>query len=172
MDEDSLKNSPRLVEAKHAAKGLLKSAKTTTAPVVINNLLGSVTQLFDVTIKGVPDAVFNSKGDAVTQTRGTCVFILYNDERPVVRKRFSVAHELGHLYLGHLHGNSSIALDTENFDELEANTFAAHLLMPPTFLKADIKAGINKPEELAKKYQVSLEALWFQLNATNLFKLL
>ncbi len=172
MDDDRPKNGPRLTEARHAARGLLKSANIIVGPVVINHLLKSVTKLFDLTIKGVPDALFNGKGDAVTQNRGASIFILYNDERPLVRKRFSVAHELGHLYLGHLHGNSSTYLDAISFDEFEANTFAAHLLMPPTLLRDDIRAGKKDVEGLAKKYQVSVEAMWWQIDKTSLLKLL
>ncbi len=172
MDEEKQKDSPRLTEAKHAAKGLLKSAKLKSAPVEIRQLMATVKQTFDVTVRGVPNDMFSGKGDAMTQTRGECVFIIYNDSKPVVRKRFSVAHELGHLYIGHLHGNSSSDINSENFDEMEANMFAAYLLMPPELLRKDIKAGIKKPEDLAKKYGVSVEALWLQLRSTSLFKLL
>lgn len=172
MDVDNQINNPRLTEAKHAALGLLKTAKITAFPVALNQLLPTVRQTFDITISGIPNAMFNGKGDAITQSRDSSIFILYNQDRPTVRKRFSVAHELGHLYLGHLHGNSSNDLNTKNFDELEANTFAAHLLMNPISLKKDIQSGCQSPELLAKKYEVSLEALWFQLNHTNLFKLL
>jgi Zn-dependent peptidase ImmA (M78 family) len=172
MEEERTSDGPRLTEAKHTAKGLLKSARLVAGPVSINAVFKKVQRTFDVTIRGVPDSMFNGKGDAITQTRGKSIFILYNDDRPVVRKRFSVAHELGHLHLGHLHGNSSLDLNSENFDEIEANTFAAHLLMPPDWLRKDIKAGINRPEDLSKKYQVSIDAMWFQLNTTNLFRLL
>lgn len=172
MDEEQKKDSPRLTEARHAAKGLLKAAKLQSVPIEINQLMGTVKQTFDVIVKGVPNDMFNGKGDAMTQTRDKCVFIIYNDSRAVVRKRFSVAHELGHLYIGHLHGNSSNDLNSTNFDEIEANAFAAHLLMPPELLRKDIKTGMNKPEDLAAKYNVSVDALWFQLRNTNLFKIL
>lgn len=172
MDEEKQESSPRLPEARHAAKSLLKSAKLTAPPVQINQLVPLIKQTFDITVRGVPDDMFSGKGDAITQLRGEFTFIIYNDSRAVVRKRFSVAHELGHLYLGHLHGNSSIDFNSENYDEMEANTFAAYLLMPPDLLRKDIKAGMTNPEDLATKYQVSLDALWLQLKNTNLFKLL
>jgi len=172
MEEEKQKSSPRLTEARHAAKGLLKAAKLSSAPIEINQLITTIRQTFDVTIKGVPNEMFSGKGDAMTQARGNCIFIIYNDSRSVVRKRFSTAHELGHLYIGHLHGNSSLDLNSDSFDEMEANAFAAHLLMPPDFLRKDIKSGIKNPEDLAKKYNVSLDALWVQLRSTNLFKIL
>lgn len=168
MDEDLKKTKPDLVKARHAAAGLLKEAKLTTVPVVVNDLIKSARVTFDVTVAAAPDKLFKGKGDAMTQSRDSAIYIIYNDGRSVVRKRFSVAHELGHLYLGHLHGNSSSDLNTENFDEIEANAFAAQLLMPPSLLRKDIKAGIKNPEVLAKRYNVSIDAMWLQLRNAGL----
>lgn len=168
MDEDLKKTKPDLVKARHAAAGLLKEAKLTTVPVVVNDLIKSARVTFDVTVAAAPDKLFKGKGDAMTQSRDSSIYIIYNDGRSVVRKRFSVAHELGHLYLGHLHGNSSSDLNTENFDEIEANAFAAQLLMPPILLRKDIKAGIKNPEVLAKRYNVSIDAMWLQLRNAGL----
>ena len=172
MDEENQSKGPDLANARHSAKALLKSAKITSAPITIKQIMPFVKETFDVTVEGLDDAAFRGKGDAMTQTRGDYVFIIYNKSKPEVRKRFSVAHEIGHLYRGHLHGNSSIDLNSENYDEMEANTFAAHLLMPPDLLRKDIKAGMKNPEELANKYNVSVDALWIQLRSTNLFKIL
>lgn len=168
MDEDQRKTKADLVKARHAATGLFKEAGLTAAPVVVNDLVQAAKATFDVTVAAVPDKMFRGKGDAMTQSRGSAIFIIYNDDKPVVRKRFSIAHELGHLYLGHLHGNSSSDLNTENFDEIEANAFAAQLLMPTTLLRKDIKAGTKDPEMLAKKYNVSIDAMWLQLRNAGL----
>lgn len=168
MDEEQQKVKPDLLKARHSAAGLFKSAMITSIPVVVNNLVNVAKESFDVTVSAVPNKMFSGKGDAMTQKRDNFIFIIYNDERPVVRKRFSIAHELGHLYLGHLHGNSSIDFNTDNFDEIEANAFAAHLLIPPTFLRKDIKNGIKNPEQLAKRYDVSVDAMWFQLRNSGL----
>jgi len=57
------------------------------------------------------------------------------------RRRFAIAHELGH-WSEHRHASQlSLCLDSEviayqgSFDELEANAFAANLLMPGKFLR-------------------------------------
>jgi Zn-dependent peptidase ImmA (M78 family) len=168
MDEELKKTKPDLAKARHCATGLFKAAKLTSIPIIINDLVNTAKASFDLTATAVPDKLFNGKGDAVTQRRDDYIFILYNDARSIVRKRFSVAHELGHLYLGHLHGNSSNDFNTDNFDEIEANAFAAHLLMPPTFLRKDIKSGIKDPEVLAKRYNVSVDAMWLQLRNSGL----
>lgn len=168
MDEELKKTKADITKAKHTAIGLLKTAKITSIPIQINDLVNTAKLSFDLTVKPLPDKAFNSKGDALTQAHGDYIFIIYNDERPVVRKRFSIAHELGHLYLGHLHGNSSIDLNTDSFDEIEADAFAAHVLMPPDMLLKDIKSGNRNPEELAKKYNVSSEAMWRQIRNSGL----
>lgn len=87
------------------------------------------------------------------------------------RTRFSIAHELGHFEL-HRHRSSSLSCDqgalndwrvkrwTENLEE-EANEFASELLMPESFIRAQIDAAqpsITFLEKLAERYQTSLFA--------------
>jgi Zn-dependent peptidase ImmA (M78 family) len=100
------------------------------------------------------------------------------------RQRFTIAHELGH-YL--LHEGETVHLDNQrgaftinlrNSDsgrgkddsEREANLFAAELLMPTRFLEEelngknlDLLEDNNFLNNLAKKYQVSVQALTFRL---------
>jgi len=170
MDEE-LKKSPDRVKAHRCAKGLLQSAGVKAGPIMIATIHQAAKKDFNITIAPAPNGLFNGKGDAVTQRRDDNVYIVYDKEKPDVRKRFSIAHELGHLYLGHLHGNSSIDLGSENFDEIEANVFAAHMLMPKELLKSDVKKGLT-PEDLAKKYWVSLDAIWYQLTSVGLINLM
>jgi transcriptional regulator with XRE-family HTH domain/Zn-dependent peptidase ImmA (M78 family) len=87
-----------------------------------------------------------------------------------IRKRFTIAHLLGHHIIPwHLksaffcrrHGTSS--LKTEDVMEMEANRFAAALLMPKLHLEKEIlekRPSLEQLEQLAhKKYRVSLFAL-------------
>ncbi|MFA4833965.1 MAG: ImmA/IrrE family metallo-endopeptidase [Patescibacteria group bacterium] len=97
------------------------------------------------------------------------------------RQRFTVAHELGHLFL---HAVYSLHVDPENIyyrdkessqatkiKEMQANSFAAELLMPADKIKEDIKSylGDHKsgPEkiikEMSKFYNVSTEAMTIRL---------
>jgi Zn-dependent peptidase ImmA (M78 family) len=174
MDEElKTNNGPRLTEARHAALGLLKSAKITVAPVQINDIYQHVKKTLGVMIVGVEESAIGAKIDAVTKPGdGKDVFIIYNKARHANRIRFSVAHELGHLHLGHVHGSSSIEIGSDNYDEIEANTFAAYLLMNPAMMRKDIKSGIKDVETLAKRYQVSTDAMWWHLDKAGLFKLL
>jgi Zn-dependent peptidase ImmA (M78 family) len=99
------------------------------------------------------------------------------------RRRFTIAHEIGHLLLHegqelhvdrqfrvHLRDDrSSQAIDS---DEIAANQFAAELLMPATFIRRDLQGrdldleDDGQLRELATRYGVSLQAMTFRL--TNL----
>jgi len=96
------------------------------------------------------------------------------------RQRFTIAHEIGHMLLHkgvEVHVDrtfrinlrddvSSQAVDPE---EIEANRFAAELLMPEHMLIGDLKGRVIDFENeddlrrLAAKYRVSLQALTFRL---------
>ncbi len=72
--------------------------------------------------------------------------ILFNDRQNPARVAFSVAHELGHVMLGH-HEHSKLA-------EKEANYFAANALCPLPMLEA---TGLSKSAEVAKTFAISEE---------------
>lgn len=120
----------------------------------------------------------------IVDGRGT---IGYNPSESKVRQRFTVAHELGHYEL-HKHekglfvdkdfkvlfrdGNSSKG---EIRNELEANAFAAALLMPEKFLVKEINkrnfdlSDESDLKELAKLFSVSVSAMTFRIANLNLF---
>jgi Zn-dependent peptidase ImmA (M78 family)/transcriptional regulator with XRE-family HTH domain len=78
---------------------------------------------------------------AVDPLDGTA-YVVINSDKPRVRRRFTIAHELGHLTLGHLH-EGEMALDAMAYaaqpHEIEANAFAAGLLMPEQGVKASLE---------------------------------
>lgn len=98
------------------------------------------------------------------------------------RQRFTMAHEIGHQALGHhgevfvdqailnkRDGRSSIAVDPQ---EIEANTFAAALLMPRDLIvkelteRLDKNPGIERSSllsEMAGRFKVSPQAMEFRL---------
>ena len=100
----------------------------------------------------------------------------------VNRQRFTIAHECGHLRLhegkrvyidrsfriNRRDGVSSQAIDAE---EIEANRFAAELLMPYDMITDDLKRcqlDIQDDEELrelADRYAVSLQALTLRIRS-------
>ena len=94
------------------------------------------------------------------------------NETNVGRKRFSIAHELGHFEL-HSHLANIISCSKKDmFDwqgykkrETEANLFSAELLMPRSLFEANIirkKPNLNLIEELSEKFKTSLTATAFR----------
>ncbi|UDL91009.1 ImmA/IrrE family metallo-endopeptidase [Mesorhizobium sp. PAMC28654] len=75
------------------------------------------------------------------------------------RARFTIAHELGHYFLGHegqrrRNPNKDVYVTfRERSEESEANIFASYFLVP-TKLAWDMK----NPEEISNRFQVSLQA--------------
>lgn len=114
---------------------------------------------------------FAETTSGVTFIEGDVRAIGVNEAHADTRQRFSAAHELGHFLSGHTsydHQAMHIEdrptwLDPQNRQETEANEFAAELLMPEQCLKADVATyGLDVPY-LAKRYQVSEQAMWIQL---------
>ena len=99
------------------------------------------------------------------------------------RQRFTIAHELGHLVLhrdkieGTVHVDKVFAVLMRDVDaaagmdaiEIEANCFAAALLMPEVLLRSSLRSRVldiddEKPlVELAQKFRVSRQAMEFRL---------
>jgi len=98
------------------------------------------------------------------------------------RKRFTIAHELGHYMLhAHLVGDGvddNRAYRSEpngNFHnrairrrhETEANRFAAQLLMPHRMIRKRAETGVSI-KELADKFKVSKDAMTIRLETLNI----
>lgn len=100
-----------------------------------------------------------------------------NARHALVRQRFTIAHELGHLLLGH-HADYHLDLDSPvatgdppGYDwrsERAANTFSANLLMPERFLHTDVRRKPADIQALAARYNVSHEAMAIRLAALDL----
>ncbi|PLS84581.1 MAG: hypothetical protein CYG60_17180 [Actinobacteria bacterium] len=102
-------------------------------------------------------------------------YILINSDKSRVRRRFTVAHELGHLVMGHLRGGQVVIDETLNErapQEREANAFAAGLLMPKSGVRGAVdrlrkRLGENDPVGwivwLADSFGVSEEAAAYRL---------
>lgn len=90
--------------------------------------------------------------------------IIYDDQVPLGRKRFTVAHELGHIFLGH----SLIAgfyartpRGTIPRVENEANIFASRFLAPACVLWG---LGVHTADEIARICEISQEAATIRAN--------
>ena len=105
-----------------------------------------------------------------------------NSNNAKVRQRFTIAHELGHLAL---HEDQELILERHvqlNFrdatsstaskqEEIEANQFAAELLMPETLLERSLRSLLSgRPlsdadlvRRLAGRFEVSQQAMEYRL---------
>jgi len=119
--------------------------------------------------------------------RGT---IAYSASQGNQRKRFTIAHELGHFILHNQDSADTVFLDKDFIvkyrsnkayseielrQEQEANAFAASLLMPKELIFAELKKEYVKNmseteliEELAAVFDVSVPAMTFRLTNLNL----
>ncbi|MDP9353267.1 MAG: XRE family transcriptional regulator [Chloroflexota bacterium] len=102
-------------------------------------------------------------------------YILINSDKSRARRRFTIAHEIAHLALGHL-GEGEVVLDKDlagGEGETEANAFAAGLLMPKEGVEGALKrlerrlaadAGpLDRAVWLAQAFGVSEEAAAYRL---------
>lgn len=97
-----------------------------------------------------------------------------NKNHHPVRRRFTIAHELGHFLLGHDIGKDDDVID-DDFDkpipkEREANIFASCILMPATWVKTEVQGKKIDLKELARKFEVSEQAITIKLLELNLIK--
>ncbi len=112
----------------------------------------------------------------------------FNPNESPVRRRFTIAHELGHFILHKI--NNDMFIDKKEFKlfrneqsstgehriEQEANAFAAALLMPKDLLIGEIKKykmDLTDDEDdsiskLAKKFEVSVLAMTYRIDNLNL----
>jgi Zn-dependent peptidase ImmA (M78 family) len=110
-----------------------------------------------------------------------------NSSHPIQRQRFTIAHEIGHLLLHadenlHVDRNfpiglrSGISSKSVDANEIEANQFAAALLMPADFIAEDIKPFIGTDvmfaiRKLAQQYRVSEQAMSIRLSTLHYVEL-
>jgi transcriptional regulator with XRE-family HTH domain len=104
--------------------------------------------------------------------------LVINDNHPRGRQRFTMAHELGHLLLGHLRTLYVDVSAVEGFSpvssrsraaERDANTFAANLLMPGPWVR---DSWTKEPDarRLADRFAVSEMAMGFRLMGLGLIE--
>jgi Zn-dependent peptidase ImmA (M78 family) len=160
---------PRIQYAQRLAKRIVADAGIMKPPVILNKVVKYLKENRNRAIEIYPQN-FSEKIDGMQVMDDDISVIAYNQTKHVHRKRFTVAHELGHMMLGHTSMNFDLNFESNKPEEIEANQFAAELLMPLEMLKVDILN--SNPKELAKLYRVSEEAMWWRLTNNKLLKLI
>jgi len=139
--------------ARNIARKLLKDARMKEIPVSLYKIIRHMEAQHNLEVLRFP---LGAVDGLLVMVNGLPT-IGFNGDTAWVRRRFTIAHEVGHLMLGH---TLECGIDTN--EEAEANQFGAELLMPLAILKVDYKKEPDL-EKLAWKYVVSKEALCLHL---------
>lgn len=163
---------PRYSLARRKAAELLQKANVVEPPVPVDDLAVQAGATIRYgRLEGALSGMLYRAGDES--------IIGINSAHAHVRQRFSIAHELGHLVMH----EPDLRIDEHNFvvfrdrdsskatdpAEIEANQFAAALLMPEELLRDAVLRLGDKPnvedaiEHLAGEFKVSREAMTIRL---------
>ncbi len=153
-----------IVQAK--IRRILSHFKISQAPVPVEQ----IAEKMNIQISYAPSSEYS--GILIRKEGGALMGI--NSEESPGRRRFTIAHELGHFFLE----KSTVSIDyrdngnrpDKTIHEKRADEFAATLLMPRPFLIKDFKKISDKESSiedvlarLVEKYQVSKEAMMWRL---------
>ena len=160
MEKNELNFGPRKKAARDLAKKLIKDARVKEAPVSLQVIVEHLQKDFDLTVSRV-DLSAGVSGLLVrcNDLDGEYYAIGFNQNEPWCRRRFTIAHEIGHMLFGHVcFKNKGLKDDNEK----EADVFAAELLIPTTLIKKDFQKLPDVPQ-LSKLYRVSAEAMGIKI---------
>jgi Zn-dependent peptidase ImmA (M78 family) len=165
---------------KLAAQGVLRKCGITLAPIDVETIAAKTGAI--VTYEAYKEEL---SGVLVKEKARTVIGV--NSFHPKTRQRFTIAHEIGHLVLQHKgeifvdqtvvrrDARSSQAVDRQ---EIDANRFAAELLMPENLVvEAVHRRQEKKPDispsqimdDLAVEFQVSPQAMEYRLTNLGMF---
>lgn len=161
-------------QVRETAEELLRQSKVDKPPVPVER----IARRLKAEVRYEP---FDGELSGMLFREGERTIIGVNASHPKTRQRFTIAHELGHMMMHDerhpIHVDrrfpvrrrdvrSSQAVDLE---EMEANSFAAELLMPTAMLERDLEGKVPDYEDdeltrwFANRYKVSLQAMAIRL---------
>lgn len=164
---------PRYSRINTEVDRLLVSAKVRQPPVPVEKMAK------DAGAKVIRNDFKEDVSGVLIRREGTVVIGVASSQSEA-RQRFTIAHELAHLLLHdgeevhvdkmfRVNLRSQLSSKAEDVEEIEANAFAASLLMPIGFLKADLQ-GVTldiddetQVAKLAERYGVSTQAMTYRL---------
>lgn len=160
--------------AETSARRLLDDLKMTSPPIKLYPIAEKIG------LRIVPYDAFPDSVSALLLKNDSGTIIGVNSNQSTNRQRFSIAHEIGHYILAHYKRDAYLDMATDiaegvpldhsgikDAEEKEANCFASELLMPTNMIRKDF-AQMEEPSRLAKRYEVSEEAVWVKLLRLNL----
>jgi len=105
----------------------------------------------------------NNDSDGQSLFVKDCPIILVNKNCSNQRKRFTIAHELGHILLGHVGKFELVNREPSSADnpiEQEANIFASRLLAPACVLWG---CGVTSSDQIVQLCDISKQAADFRM---------
>ena len=128
--------------------------------------------LTDVTtqanIKIIPNStcnILNNNQIGLSLCYNDKLYIIYDDTNTKQRSRFTIAHELGHIFLGHSFTDSGVfrTVGTTNKPEEEqaADMFAIRFLAPACVLKG---LDLHTAKEISDACCISMQAAQYRAN--------
>lgn len=160
MQDELPKFGTRKKLAKTLAQKIIKDIKISKAPVSLQQVIEHFQKKYKLDVKKI------TIGEKVSGLLVVCkevdaeyATIGFNGAHPWCRRRFTIAHEIGHLLLEHGCNKNT---DDGSVNETEANQFAAELLVPTLFIKKDF-AKIRNVQDLARLYRVSEQTITIKI---------
>jgi len=170
------------IKAERQAAALLAEFNITAPPVPVE----AIAEKMGATLVFEPFAGEEDDISGILYRKSSHTIIGINSAHSETRRRFTIAHELGHLALHskELFVDKVVRIDFRDRtsglairpEEIAANAFAAELLMPSEFLARQIARKLSKRgappakekliNDLAKTFKVSPQAMEYRL--TNL----
>ncbi len=149
-------NYEQYKNARNASWQCLIDYKINSLPVKVSQ----IAKQSDITLLKNSVANLLSKNESgITLVQDDKLYIIYADEQSPQRCRFTIAHELGHIFLGHLFNDSGNGFATTDDAEHSANVFARDLLAPACVLH-ELQALTSAA--IANLCDISLEAATYR----------
>lgn len=165
-------------KAQNRAKKLLRDFDISASPPID---VRAIAQRLDLSLVERSRLHHPSHGDVsgLLLRKGGMAICVVNADQHENRRRFTVAHELGHFLLHppqesyvdprfDVAARSNRATEGADLYEIEANAFAAELLMPEEWIRASVKGPLDvfnddTIQTLADEYVVSHQAMTYRL---------
>jgi len=160
IDQNDDLFEPRYLLAKTKAFEVWKNLARSNIPVVLNDIVKALA----ITTK---EEDLSLDGFSRMDNEGVC-FIMYKRNSAIVRKRFTVAHEIGHILLEHISFGEDTSQHSNKSQEQEANAFARELLVPSKDLKSFMKNKDKTIEDVMSHYKVSNYVASFAITCNKL----
>lgn len=151
---------PNYKQAKSKATQIWNDFCQNKIPVILNDIVQKI---------GVKVRSESLSIDGITRmgSDGVCC-ILYNKNSAVVRQRFTVAHELGHICLEHTSIFGDCNQYSKKSQEHEANAFARELLVPSSDLRQFVKDKKPTIGDITERYKISRDVAFIAIEDNKL----